>query len=84
MTDRQFYPGQKVRVVSNPVKCVYGWADGMDQYCGQELTVRTASQIYTTRRWLIELEGIAFMWDANCFVDGKEPTVSVEEVNNLL
>ena len=56
----------------------------MDQYCGQELTVRTASQIYTTRRWLIELEGIAFMWDANCFFDGEEPTVSVEEVNNLL
>lgn len=84
MSDRQFYPGQKVRVVSHPVKCVYGWADGMDQYCGQELTVRTASQIYATRRWLIELEGIAFMWDANCFVDGEEPTVSVEEINNLL
>lgn len=77
MSDRQFYPGQKVRVVPEPVGCTYGWVR-------RELTILRAVPDYDLGSWLIKVAENDFSWDENCFVDGDEPMVSIEEVNNLL
>lgn len=81
--DRQFYPGQEVLVVPEPVDCIYGWVDGMDSLCGAECTVRAAAK--NGDHWWICLheDQYGFAWDENCFVS-EEPSVSIEGLNNLL
>lgn len=83
MSDCQFYPGQKVRVVPKPVDCRYGWVDEMDHLCGVECTVRTATK--NGNHWWICLheDYFGFAWDENCFVP-EEPSVSIEGLNDLL
>ena len=45
MPDRQFYPGQKVRVVPEPTECIWGWVDEMDHFCGKECTIKHAERM---------------------------------------
>ena len=84
MTKRDFYAGQKVRVVSSPVKSYSDWVPEMDELCGQECTVDYA-ELDTTGHWLITLQEdpMRWIWNENCFEEDI-PAVPMPEINDLL
>ena len=84
MSDRQFYHGQKVRVVPEPAKCIWGWVDEMDHFCGKECTIKHAEQMGDYWYILLYEDYCGLAWDANCFISEDELAVSIEGLNNLL
>lgn len=88
----EFFEGDIVRIVEEPYEeCAFGWAPGMDDFCGKEYVINKKEwsdffdlYVYT----LCDFRGIpqGFSWCEGCFNQPAPdfPIADESSVNDLL
>lgn len=67
--DQKYNVGDKVLIVNRPVECVFGWVTSMDQYCGEEATIKEHrwSTSHHAHLYKIDVDNERYSWCENCF-----------------
>ncbi len=75
---REFFVGDKVRVVDEPYEdCPFTWVDGMTTMCGEIVTITSKDPARGT--YAYKIDGSRWTWCGNCFVP-LEPEEDLPEI----
>lgn len=73
MTTQEFFVGDIIRVVDEPVNCAFTWVSRMSDFCGKEYEISAANWSGDKQCWRYNLRKVGggfvpeWNWDARCF-----------------
>lgn len=88
----EFFEGNVVRIVEKPYEeCLYGWAPGMDDFCGKEYKIQKKEWNEGYKAYVYMLSDLAgvpqsYYWHEDCFEQSTPdfPIADESSVDDLL
>lgn len=83
----RFQVGDVVRIVDTPYNdCPFSWVEGMDDYCGWEVTIEDVFWVerHKTHGYLLDCDDGCCTWCENCFVREADIEESDSDISVLI